>query len=792
LAVGGVTEGSGVQKSTQGKKVTHISKIEMWGFKSFGNTKVSLPLSPGLTAVIGPNGSGKSNIIDALCFVLGWTSAKTMRAERISDLLFNGGNGHRQAPFAEVSLYFDNSDGALPVDTKTVVISRRADRSGNCVYRLNKKRVSRQEIVDLLAKTMSTSGGHNFVMQGDVDRFIKMSPLDRRAIIDDLAGIAEYDEKKQKSLTELQRVEMNLQSMGAILNEISMQMEKLRSEKDAALRYRQLKAQLEQTRAILLCAQRDMLKRRLFKLQQGLTAGEQELHEISEKQEKIVDEISQHERKVKQLDKFIEEKRSADVLAATEKLRERVRILTEMATSAAEERAAIEAKIAQTQAAIEKARGEMPEKADEDREKLLKEINRVSMKFTKLHQEFNAIFHTLNKIGYKSLAEARRALDRLHEVLDEMHQILIDFDTCIKRSSKLLEPRPQLYGGPDVHEAGSELQRLQTQLITLQGQRVQLDRRLRDLQQESREAQVALNSAAEQESEVRESIRAAREEKEHIQRKISFLRDRATHLQGEIQALEDKLQGYRIEEARLQVQLDAAEKESRNLKVKVPPNVDILKLQREIEALEPELEALGPINFRAVRDFRNAERRYISQKLRYDKLIGERQAILNFMEEIDRKKTEVFMKTFNEISRSFGEIFSELSPGGTARLVLENQERPLEGGLEIEAKPAGKELVRVGALSGGEKALTALAFIFAIQRVRPTTFYVLDEIDAHLDDENLRRVAELLHKSSRRSQILVVTLRDTMMSVADRLFGVSMDSSGISHLVSVELTGIAA
>jgi len=629
-------------------------------------------------------------------------------------------------------------------------------------------------------------------MQGDVDRFIKMSPLDRRAIIDDLAGIAEYDEKKQKSLTELQRVEMNIQSMGAILNEINMQMEKLRSEKDAALRYRQLKAQLEQTRAILLCAQRDMCKRRLSKLQQMLNVGEQELREMSDRQKKIVDEISQHDWRIRQLDKLIEEKQSADVLAATEKLRERINTLTEMMTSTVEEHAAIEARIAQTKATIEKASKEMPKEVGDDREKLLREIDRVSTKFTNLHQEFNAIFHTLNKISHESLAEARRALSRLHEVLEEMHHILIDFDACVKRGSKLLRQHPQLYRGVNAHEAGSELQRLQTQLITLEGQRVQLDQRLKELQQKAQEAQVALNSAAEQESEVRESIRAARGEKEHIQQKISSLRGRATHLQGEIQALDDKLQGYRIEEARLQTQLDAAEKESRNLKVKVPPHVDISKLEREIGALEPELEALGPINFRAVRDFRNAERRYNSQKLQYDKLIGERQALLNFMEEIDRKKTEVFMKTFNEISRSFGEIFSELSPGGTARLVLENQEHPLDGGLEIEAKPAGKELVRVGAMSGGEKALTALAFIFAIQRVRPTTFYVLDEIDAHLDDENLRRVAEMLHKSSHRSQVLVVTLRDTMMSVADRLFGVSMDSSGMSHLVSVELAGIAA
>ena len=770
--------------------MTHINKIEMRGFKSFGNTKVSLPLSPGLTAVIGPNGSGKSNIIDALCFVLGWTSAKTMRAERFSDLLFNGGKGNRPAPFVEVLLHFNNSDGVLPVDSKTVLIARRADRSGKCVYRLNKKRVSRHEIVDLLSKTMLTSGGHNFVLQGDVDHFIKMSPLERRLIIDDLAGVAEYDEKKEKSLAELQRVEMNLQSMGAILNEINMQMEKLSAEKDAALRYKQSKAQLEQACAILLCTQKNINERRLSGLQQKLDAGKQELHEMLDRQKKVTDEIDRHELKVKQLDKLIEEKQSADVLAATEKLRERISTLAEMITSETEEHAAIEAKIAQFQAAIEKASKEMPKETGDHREQLLKKISITSTKFTNLHQKFNALFQSSGKIS--SLAEAREVLNRLHEVLSEMHQILADYNTCIKQGSKLFEPRPQLYKGADEHEARSEPQRLQTQLITLEGQRIQLNQRLKELQQKAQEAQIALDSASKCESELRESIRVTRREKEYIQQKISSLKGKVTRLQGEIQGLENKLQSYRIEEARLQTQFDAVKKESRNLKVKVPERVDIPKLEREIEALKAELEALGAINFRAERDFRNAEQRHNSQKVQYDKLIGERQSILNFMEEVDRKKTEVFMKTFDGISRNFGEIFSELSPGGTARLILENQEHPLDGGLEIEAKPKGKELVRVGAMSGGEKALTALAFIFAIQRVRPTTFYVLDEIDAHLDDENLRRVAKMLHKSSNRSQILVVTLRDTMMSVADRLFGVSMDSSGVSSLVSVELTGIAA
>lgn len=771
----------------------HVSKIEMRGFKSFGNTKVSLPLSPCLTAIVGPNGSGKSNIIEAFCFVLGWMSAKTMRAERFSDLLFNGGNGQRPAPFAEVSLHFDNSDGVLPVDSKTVVITRRADRSGKCVYRLNKKRVSRQEIVDLLSKVMSSPGGYNFIMQGDVDRFIKMNPLERRSIIDDLAGIAEYDEKKEKSLAELQRVETNLQSMGAILNEIGMQMEKLRLEKEGAMRYRQLKNQLEQGRAMLLLAQKNICGRKLSEIQHKINAKGKELSELRGESQKIADAINQHEREIKQLDKLIHEKQSADILAAAENLRERIRILSEMMASTNDEQSAVKTRIANIQAEIKKFSGEAQRRAGGGPERLLREIEKISTKFRGLRAEFDGLLQTLNGADRRSFTDARKVLSRAQRVLHDMHLIINDFDGCIKQAMELWRKFPQA-STSDPREPESEFQRLQADLICLEGQRIQLDRRFEELQQKVQEARAALETASKREDEVQKSIRAMYEEKEGLQRKISSLRGRATRIQEEIQAIEGKLQEYRIEEARLQTQLDAAERESKRIKVKVKEvkHVDPSKLEREIEKVEAELETIGPVNERAIRDFRNTERRYSAQKAQYDKLISERQSILDFMREIDQKKTEVFMKTFNEISENFGKIFSELSPGGSARLILENPEHPLDGGLEIEAKPAGKEVVHVGAMSGGERALTALAFIFSIQRARPTALYVLDEIDAHLDDENLRRVAEMLRRSSRETQIVVVTLRDSMMSVADRLFGVSMDSSGVSRLVSVELAGLAA
>ncbi|MCS7131629.1 MAG: chromosome segregation protein SMC, partial [Hadesarchaea archaeon] len=737
-------------------------------------------------------GSGKSNIVEAFCFVLGWMSAKTMRAERFSDLLFNGGNGQRPAPFAEVSLHFDNSDGALPVDSKVVVISRRVDRSGKCVYMINKRRVSRQEIVDLLAKTMSSPGGYNFIMQGDVDRFIKMSPLERRAIIDDIAGIAEYDEKKEKSLAELQKVEANLQSMGAILNEIGMQMERLRKEKEDAIRYRQLRDQLEHSRAVLLLARANACRRKLSEVQARMASSSEELSKLRERSRKISEELKRSEDRIRQLDKLMDERRRSDALVVASGLRERMRTLAEMVASTTEERTAVEAEISRLRAKVERAGADRPRQVRGALERLRDEIEGISSRFAKLKVEFDGLRQVLSEPDRATTSDLRRAAREMASVLEGMNRVLQEFDSCVKRAMELWGSAP-----PSQRSAprpAPELQRLQSELASLEGQRFQLDKRLEELRRRLREAEVSLEEIAGREREVRRSIQAIDAEKNSLQRRAASLRERLARVQGEIQAVEGKLQEYHVEGARLQAQLEMLEGELGKMKVKPRelPSVEVSKLEKEIERIEVEIEAMGPINERAIRDFRNIERRYSSQKARYDKLVWERQKILNFMEEVDRKKTEVFMRTFEEISKNFGRIFGELSPGGTARLVLENPERPLEGGLEIEAKPAGKELVRVEAMSGGERALTALAFIFAVQRAKPTALYVLDEIDAHLDDENLKRVAELLRRSSRETQIVVVTLRDAMMSVADRLFGVSMDGNGISRVVSVELAGLAA
>ncbi|MDP7260541.1 MAG: AAA family ATPase, partial [archaeon] len=163
-----------------------IKRLELEGFKSF-DKRLSIPLSKGFTAVVGPNGSGKSNISDAICFVLGKTSAKSMRAGKLTQLIFNGGKGKKPAAKTEVSLILDNTAKKLPYDEDEVCISRRLTQKGTMSYRINGKKVTRTEIVDLLSFSDFDPDGHNIILQGDVTNFIDMDPVERRQILDDIS-----------------------------------------------------------------------------------------------------------------------------------------------------------------------------------------------------------------------------------------------------------------------------------------------------------------------------------------------------------------------------------------------------------------------------------------------------------------------------------------------------------------------------------------------------------------------------------------------------------------------------
>lgn len=193
---------------------------------------------------------------------------------------------------------------------------------------------------------------------------------------------------------------------------------------------------------------------------------------------------------------------------------------------------------------------------------------------------------------------------------------------------------------------------------------------------------------------------------------------------------------------------------------------------------------LEPVNMLAIDEYDHVLTRYDFLALRRTTLREEREAIIDKLERYDQMKKEAFLSSFNEINKNFKNIFQELSRG-EGDLILENPEDPLSGGMTIKARPAGKPFHRLEAMSGGEKSLTALSFIFSIQMFRPAPFYAMDEIDMFLDGANVERVAKLIKKISAQAQFIVVSLRKPMILQSKFTLGVTMQENNITTVTGI-------
>ena len=238
---------SGLRIQSSGSP-TRITRMVVNGFKSFGR-RTELLFGPAFNAVLGPNGSGKSNILDALCFVLGKSSSKSLRAEKTSNLLYNGGKSKNAAKSGEVSIYFDNSQHTFPTEEDTVKVTRIIRDNGQSVYRINDQTRTRQQVLDLLSIGRINPDGYNIILQGDIVSLVEMSTVERRMIIEEIAGIGVYEEKKQKALLELEKVDLKLNEAEIVLKERKAYLKELKKDRDQALKYKELNDKIKQNKA---------------------------------------------------------------------------------------------------------------------------------------------------------------------------------------------------------------------------------------------------------------------------------------------------------------------------------------------------------------------------------------------------------------------------------------------------------------------------------------------------------------------------------------------------------------
>ncbi|MEM5793475.1 MAG: AAA family ATPase, partial [Candidatus Aenigmatarchaeota archaeon] len=250
---------------------TRITKLTLSGFKSF-RKKVSIPFLPGFNVVCGPNGSGKSNILDAVSFVLGKTSTKSMRADRLYELIYHGNKKTNTPPaeYASVTLWLDNSDKIFPFDETEISIQRKVNMRGVSIYKLNGKTVTREKILEVLSEARIHPDGFNMIMQGDVTQVLEMSPEERREIIDQVAGISIYDEKKEKAMRNLEAVDEKMREVEIILTERLERLQSLEQDRNTALKYQDLIERLKILNASLAYQNYQIEKKRYESIDQEI------------------------------------------------------------------------------------------------------------------------------------------------------------------------------------------------------------------------------------------------------------------------------------------------------------------------------------------------------------------------------------------------------------------------------------------------------------------------------------------------------------------------------------------
>tara|TARA_Y100000310_G_scaffold28368_1_gene27005 strand:- start:4140 stop:8102 length:3963 start_codon:yes stop_codon:yes gene_type:complete len=288
-------------------KPTRITKLVMNGFKSFAK-HTELVMGNKFNCVLGPNGAGKSNVLDAICFVLGKSSSRELRAEKSANLIYNGGKHKQAAKKGEVSIYFDNRKGAFPTEDKEIKISRIVKHTGQSIYKINDETRTRSQILDLLGLAKINPNGYNIILQGDIVRLVEMRPDDRRILIEDIAGISIYEEKKHKADLELNKVEERLKETDIVLAERNSYLKELKKDRDQALKYKDMNDKINTNKASYLKFQINKKEKEKKDLETRNSKFKNELQKINDNIGKLKEKSNECREKINAKEKEIEEK----------------------------------------------------------------------------------------------------------------------------------------------------------------------------------------------------------------------------------------------------------------------------------------------------------------------------------------------------------------------------------------------------------------------------------------------------------------------------------------------------
>ncbi len=740
-----------------------LKKLELSGFKSFARTTV-LEFPSRITAIVGPNGSGKSNIAESIRWVLGEQSMKSLRGKKGEDLIWSGsslpGGGVPRMGKASAALFFDNSNGAVPIEFEEVALGRKIYRDGSNEYAINGSPVRLKDVVELIARMGLGETKHNIIGQGEVDRLLLSSARERREMLEEALGLRVYHLKKIETERKLAAAEQNMGETQALIRELTPHLKFLRQQAKRAEARAQIAAELKECEGVWVVREGQEIER--------------EARDLAGRAEPLAARHALEREEIGRLEKEIAE--------AEGQFRTKRDTLAEHGDPARVTR----------HHALEREIGRLEGKLEAEREKAAAAIPAPAADFRAASEDIRA-----------TLAEVRDLLEEGGEVRMVRAHLLALIEDIEKALDAAEHGRPI---ARPVREGFSNGARRGIIGEGEPGAVREIERAIRALQEE---LELAGREIAAADRKQREELDATGTAHENLRRLDTALRvvqdqERDTALARE---------RLKFDETRIRERREAYQREAKVFHSEpTPPDPEVLtpdfaayadmsqaELCRKIERLGVRLEEVGGIDETIVKEYAETEARHAFLTKELEDLRQAAASLKALIKELENRMKSDFREGFAKVKDEFHNYFRIIFGGGAGRLRIAKQESRIAGegmpaeeeeaqeGIEIEVDLPRKRIHGLAMLSGGERALTAIALLFAITAVNPPPFLILDETDAALDEANTQRYAAILKELAKKTQLLLVTHNRETMKSAGILYGVTMGDDGVSRLLSLKL-----
>lgn len=788
-----------------------FKSLGLIGFKSFVE-KTSITIEEGLTGIVGPNGCGKSNIVEAIRWCMGETSAKSMRGLGMEDVIFSGTANKASKNIAEVILTLDNFDKDGPFQFKelnTINVKRRIEKDKGSRYFINEKEMRARDVQTLFADLSTGAHSPSMISQGRIGALVTAKPTDRRSILEEAAGISGLHVRRHESELRLNSAENNLRKADDLRRQQEKQLENLKKQAVEASKYKSISEEIKKIEAGLYYIKLIEIEKEIDSTKNVTSSSDNEINDLK----KIIDEKNNLLEKANLELKPLRDK-NMEILSKLQRLNLELQNLEDEEKRIKTDKDRLQKSQDTLTDDIEREKNIILE-ATSNEKRLKEEKNELIEIDSKYYDTEKKSSEDLNVTKNRLTAE----IDKVKELVnaqknDEAIAALDNFKTIIEVYADSYSKNQNIKNESTkrkerISAIDTEIESWKNLKFNSEKMSNELNERINTVKTDMENIVKLPEQLAEKKGRLTQNKSDTENKKLEMSNELNESEKIYENMNKELKEVEQKMMVARENKARSGATLEGLENRKKDLvnTLKIDLNINennllensdlkniedlpnVVEQEDKLDSKKNERGRLGSVNLRAGEETEQYKVGIIKMEKDREDIVSAISKLRASINELNQRGREKLLDAFEKVNRKFNDVYTKLFSGGTAKLEFVESDDPLEAGLEMLVSPPGKRLQSITLLSGGEQALTALSLIFAVFLTNPSPICVLDEVDAPLDDANVTRFCSLLEELTKitETKFIIITHHALTMSKMDRLYGVTMPEKGISQLVSVDL-----